>query len=376
MKFAYQYKKDDYLKALSLLSANRQRDTFLLRIFWKFAVGCAVYLATAAMRGALSVNDSVSYLAGILAFLVLLLLDSPRLLPALTFNKDLASGKIPEGVIGWHEIDAADNLITFRNPSLEHRMRYSHLVGMTAFSDGALFYLQDGSVEYLPARSVADGNGFQSALQELRQHIISGKKSPGDALPLPPFETGDVNLAQYSVSREEYLQVNALHEKFTRIFRMRNPKTLLWALVVLWIGAGSAKGILEMFRGAQPPMGIVYGYFALGLLALLLGAIVLYRPVWLVNRVLSMRLRMNQFPAGFFDQRTLQWSRDWIMQTYGKAGLKLAWPYFTDIVSDGCFMLFYQHEKLVLFIPLASVGSAAANALREEISRHRTVAAV
>lgn len=373
MKVSYQYQKGDYIRALTLIAGNRQRDTLLLRIFWKVAVGCAVYLSTAALRDKLLVNDIVSYLAGAAVLLLLLLADSPRILPALLFKRHLASGKIPGGVIGSHDMDAADDMITFRSSSVAHGMRYGNLTRFIVHDDAVLFYQQDGAVEYVPSRAFGQSHEFKAAIQTLRQIIIKGKKADDASLPLPPCQAQGQGDAHYTVSQEQYLQVNALHEGYIRKRRMRDPGTLMKAMLVLWIGAGSVKGFIALLQGAQTPMAIVYAYYVLGIVTLFLGALALIRPIWLVNWALKKKLQMDQYPAGFFSGRSLHWTGDWIAYEYGMTGMKLAWSYFTDILSDGRYLLFYQHDTLVFFVPLAEGVGSPMKDLSDEILRHKEI---
>ncbi|MHC1787463.1 MAG: YcxB family protein [Christensenellales bacterium] len=373
MKISYTYNKEDYLRGLSLLYINRQRDTRMLRLFWKVAVGCAVYLSTAALRGMLSENDIVSYLAGVAVFLLLMLVDHPRLLPALLFDRRLAQGKIPQGVLGSHEVEATGDAIAFRSPGVEHRMRYGNLIRVSVFDDAALFYQGDGAAEYLPAHAFGSASAFQEAVNGLRQLIQNGKQSDSATQPLPPAEAPHGQHAQVRVTQDQYLAVNALHEKHTARARLRRPRTLLWTGLVLWIGAGSLKGLAGLLQGAAAPMGIVYAYYAAGILTLCLGALLLWRPIRLVNWVLRKKLQMQQYPFGFFDRRALHWTGDWIALEYGVTGMKLAWSYFTHIVSDGRFYLFYQGETLVFFTPLKDDEGAALEGLGEEIRRHADI---
>ena len=370
MKVSYQYQKGDYIRALTLLAGNRQRDTLLLRIFWKVAVGCAVYLSTAALRDRLLVNDTISYLAGLVVFLILLLAESPRVLPVLLFDRDLASGKIPKGVIGSHEMEAANDMITFRSSSVEHRMRYENLTRFFVHDDAILFYQQDGAAEYVPARAFGQTHEYKAAVQTLRQTIINGKKADDASQPLPPCQAQGQKDAQYTVSQAQYLQVNALHERHIRKRRMSSPGILMKALIVLWIGSGSVKGLAALIQGAQTPMAIVYVYYALGIMTLLIGALALIRPIWLVNWALKKRLQMNQYPAGFFDSRSLHWTGDWVAYEYGVTGMKFAWSYFTDILSDGRYLLYYQNDRLVFFVPLTAEGGLSLSGLADETNLH------
>ncbi len=376
MKVSYQYGKSDYIRALTLLAGNRQRDTMLLRLFWKFAVGCAVYLSTAALRDMLLVNDTVSYLAGAAVFFILLLADNPRVLPALLFDRRLASGKIPKGVIGSHEMEAADDMITFTSSGVEHMMRYGNLTRFIVHDDAILFYQQEGAAEYVPARAFGQSHEFKAAIQTLRQTIINGKKADNASLPLPAVRSQGQTDAQYTVSQEQYLQVNALHEGYIRKRRLRNPGTLLKALLIIWIGAGSVKGFASLLQGAQTPMAIVYVYYVLGILTLILGSLVLMRPIWLVNWALKKKLQMKQYPAGFFDSRSIHWTGDWIAYEYGMTGMKLAWSYFTDVLSDGRYLLFYQHDTLVFFAPLMAEGGISLKGLADEANRQIKITSV
>ncbi|MEL7602657.1 MAG: YcxB family protein [Bacillota bacterium] len=357
MKVSYQYRKEDYLSALMLQAANSRKDAWLLQLAGKIAVGCAVYLSTATLRGTLSVNDNIAYAAALIVIMGLLLLGSPRILPSLLFNYHMASGRIPAGVIGSHEMEAGEDMLTFRCAGMEHRMRYSNLVRINANKEAVLFYQQNGAVEFVPTRAFGFTYERGEALEQLEGIINAGRESEQATTVIPSHESAGQKNAKYTISAQEYLAVNAAHVRYKRIAGLKDPKTLFWALILLWIGLGSVKGLVDRFRGVVPPMGIVTVYYVLGILALVLGALLLFQPVKLANWGLRQKLRMEQYPYGFFGPRKLHWTDQWVAFEYGLIGTKLAWSYFTNVESDDAFIYFYQNDNLALFVPKSGLGS-------------------
>lgn len=357
MKVSYQYQKEDYLSALMLQAANTRKDAWLLQLAGKIAVGCAVYLSTATLRGTLSVNDNTAYAVALIVVLGLLLMDSPRILPSLLFNFNFVSGRIPAGVIGPHEMEAGEDMLIFRCAGMEHRMRYSNLVRINTNKEAVLFYQQNGAVEFVPTRAFGFTYERSEALEQLESIINTGRESEHATAIIPPYEAAGQKNAKYTISAKEYLAVNAAHVRYKRIGSLKNPKTLLWTLILLWIGLGSIKGLIDGFRGFVPPMGIVTVYYVLGILALVLGVLLLFQPVKLANWGLRQKLRMEQYPYGFFGPRKLHWTDQWVAFEYGLIGTKLAWSYFTNVESDDTFIYFYQNNNLTLFVPKSGLGS-------------------
>ena len=357
MKVSYQYRKEDYLSALMLQAANARKDAWLLQLAGKIAVGCAVYLSTATLRGTLSVNDNTAYAVALIVVLGLLLMDSPRILPSLLFNFNFASGRIPAGVIGPHEMEAGEDILAFRCAGMEHRMRYSNLVRINTNKEAVLFYQQNGAVEFVPTRAFGFTYERSEALEQLEGIINTGRESDHATAVIPPYEAAGQKNAKYTISAKEYLAVNAAHVRYKRIGSLKNPKILLWTLILLWIGLGSVKGLIDRFRGFVPPMSIVTVYYVLGILALLLGMLLLFQPVKLANWGLRQKLNMEQYPYGFFGPRKLHWTDQWVAFEYGLIGTKLAWSYFTNVESDDTFIYFYQNDNLTLFVPKSGLGS-------------------
>lgn len=353
MKLAYDYGKEDHIRALGALRARASRDSLLIRAFAKAAAGCAVYLSTATLLGALGRNDSLSYLSGVLVFLVLLMLDNPRLLPALRFERDLKAGRLPRCAVGRREMDVGDRLLVIRRGESEQALRYRHVSGMTSFPEGLLIYLADGTAEFLPAR-VIRAAGAEACIQEgIRLRVVQDKQPGADPAPLP--EPGGEGGAQYRFDQAEYLKVNALHERHTRLPRLKEAKALVWALILLWIALGSACGLAGLIAGRPAPFAFMGALWALGLLSTALGAVILYRPARLINWVMKKKLALHQAPAYFFEQHSLWWDGRGLTHVNGDASLSLAWPCLSRALSDGERLLFYQHRTLVCFIPLAAL---------------------
>ncbi|HSK68689.1 MAG TPA: hypothetical protein VLA21_05455 [Candidatus Limnocylindria bacterium] len=361
-----------FLQARSLLSARRHRDTLLARVFLRLAGGCAVYLSTAVMRGTLDVNDPVAYLSGIAAFLLLMLPDHPRLLPALSFKADLQAGRIPRGAVGAHEAEFLPDRLAFRSGHVDHAMRYSNVAGLTAYKEGLLFLLGDGAAEFVPASALKQG-GDASAPEALRARVVEGRDAPAALQPMPPYEGEGALASEYTFTLEEYLRVNALHERRTRQARLLQPAQLILAAVLLWTGAGSLYGVISLARGTATPYGFMPALCYAGVAAAVLGLVMLYRPVRLVNWVMRKKLAPGMAPEGFFGPHTLQAHPDWAARSSGVSAMKVAWPYFTHAVTDGKFLLLYQHLTLVLFVPLERVGAQAAALLMGGARRHLPV---
>ncbi len=324
------------------------------------------------MRGTLDANDPVAYLSGILAFLLLMLPDHPRLLPALFFSRDLRARRIPRGVIGEHEAEFLSDRLAFRSAHVDHAVRYSNVAGLTAYKEGLLFLLGDGAAEFIPASALKQG-GNVTGPEALRARVVEGRSSTSAAQPVQPFEDEDAISSEYTFTPQDYLRVNALHETHNRRFRLMQPAQLILAAVLLWTGAGSLYGVISLARGTAMPYVFMPVLCYSGVAAAILGLVMLYRPVWLVNWVMARKLRQGMVPEGFFGPHTLQVHPDWVARCSGVSGMKVAWPYFTHAVTDGMFLLLYQHLTLVLFVPLERTDAKVASMLTESAQRHLRV---
>ncbi len=315
------------------------------------------------MRGTLAVNDPFSYGMAFLVVVLQLLHYSPRILPVLFFDVLIKTGRIPAGISERHEMELLDSEIVFRYGETERRMRYANLVRVNRSRDIVLFYTRQGTVEPVPAR--AFGYECADVLADIQRRVKAARKDRDAYKRIGPFEGEHLETAEHSLSAEEFLCCNAVHTRYARRYRLKSPTTAFWFAVLLLVLAGSVMGLLNRFVGIVPPMGIVTVYYVAGILACLIGAVILFRPVWFVNWCLKQNLKMQQYPYGFFDSHELQWCKGWVAFRYGLTGSRFPWDAFTDIRHDSETIYFYQNDTLVFFVPKKGLGEKLAMFLKD-----------
>ena len=354
--FEYTYSKEDYLNALELQTINSRKSTWMLRLFGILAAGCAVYISVSTLRGMFFTDDVVSYMASLATVAALLLRYDRRLIPRLLFEYRLKTGGVPQGLIGRHTVEVGEDVLTFSYADTEHKISYGNLVRVNYNDDTILFYTGTSAVEAVPIRAfgLADERARVFKAIEERVKLAKTSKNPQKALPyIEPYREDGLRAVEYTVSPEGFFHCNNVHIRYLRRRGLKKPFALFWAVVIMTVALGSIQGIALRFQGITPQMWIVTVYYAAGLIVSLAGAVIMIRPAWLINFGFQQRMRMGQYPPGFFDTRRLQWSREWVAFQYGLMGAKFPWSAFTDILADEEYVYLYQDDNLVIFIPKA-----------------------
>lgn len=376
MVYPFEYTRQDYLDALALEKANERQNGWVVHLFLMAGAGCVVYLNLSALRRTLEQNDPAALGAAFAVFMFLLLSYSPRIIPALTFSVRLKLGKIPREIIGAHEIEIADTYLGFSCGGTVHRVGYAGLTRVNHNDRTVLFYMQDGSVEAVPLRafgSTAESRGrILARIETLARRSVDKPSAPAVSpgassaircSPLPAWPLNASNKITFSINVREFLHCNTFHIKRQRARALTSPVKCLYLALLLLSMAGCIAGLCQ-WAGGGIPVGFLRVFYIIEVPGCMIGLLAWYRPARLVNFAMEQNFKLGRYPAGYWQERQVEWNQEALAYRYGLTASSVKWNLFSALLDDGVYLYLYQGDNLVLFIPKAAMDGLAENFIR------------